>query len=172
MNREELLAAIRKIVGRKFEFSETYTKNCGGYPTLGANEITYSILTRKYVYIPCRVTFGRNEEGEVGAYFHHYSLCKYSDGVDITKIEYEQLFTKDLRKIYNDLLFYLWWEKSVRLPKIEKEYVECKKYANIFDKIGISEEDMKKNRKSLIFIFGFQIDFLYLCKNRKTAQSE
>ena len=65
MNREELLAAIRKIVGRKFEFSETYTKNCGGYPTLGANEITYSILTRKYVYIPCRVTFGRNEEGEV-----------------------------------------------------------------------------------------------------------
>ena len=144
MNREELLAAIRKIVGRKFEFSETYTKNCGGYPTIGANEITYSILTRKYVYIPCRVTFGRNEEGEVGAYFHHYSLYKYSDEVDITKIEYEQLFTKDLRKIYNGLLFYLWWEKSVRLPKIEKEYAECKKYSNIFDKIGISEEDMKK----------------------------
>ena len=28
--------------------------------------------------------------------------------------------------------------------KIEKEYAECKKYADIFDKIGISEEDMKK----------------------------
>lgn len=139
MNREQLLVAIRKIVGRKFEFSEAYAKKCGGYPTLGANERTYSILTKKYVYIPCRVTFGKNVEGEVGAYFNRYSLYKYFDGVVITKIEYEQLFTKDLQKIYDDLLFYLWWEKSVRLPKIEKEYTECKKYADIFDKI-----DMKK----------------------------
>ena len=139
MNREQLLVVIRKIVGRKFEFSEAYAKKCGGYPTLGANERTYSILTKKYVYIPCRVTFGKNVEGEVGAYFNRYSLYKYFDGVVITKIEYEQLFTKDLQKIYDDLLFYLWWEKSVRLPKIEKEYTECKKYADIFDKI-----DMKK----------------------------
>ena len=139
MNREQLLVAIRKIVGRKFEFSEAYAKKCGGYPTLGANERTYSILTKKYVYIPCRVAFGKNVEGEVGAYFNRYSLYKYFDGVVITKIEYEQLFTKDLQKIYDDLLFYLWWEKSVRLPKIEKEYTECKKYADIFDKI-----DMKK----------------------------
>ena len=144
MNREELLTAIRKIVGRKFQFSEEYEKKCGGYPTLGANERTYSILTKKYVYIPCRVTFGRNAEGEVGAYFHRYSLYKYFEGVVITKIEYERLFTKDLLKIYNDLLFYLWWEKSVRLPKIENEYIECKKYADIFDKTEISEEDIKK----------------------------
>lgn len=144
MNREELLAAIRKIVGRKFQFSEAYAKKCGGYPTLGANERTYSILTRKYVYIPCRVTFGKNAEGEIGAYFNRYSLYKYFEGVVITKIEYERLFTKDLLKMYNDLLFYLWWEKSVRLPKIEKEYAECKKYADIFDKINISEENMKK----------------------------
>lgn len=144
MNREELIVAIRKIVGRKFEISEAYAKKCGGYPTLGAQGRTYSILTKKYLYIPCRVTFGRNADGEVGAYFNKYSLYKYFDGVIITKIEYEQLFTKDLQKIYDDLLFYLWWEKSVRLPKIEKEYAECRKYADIFDKIDISEEDMKK----------------------------
>ena len=100
MNREELLAAIRKIVGRKFQFSEAYAKKCGGYPTLGANERTYSILTRKYVYIPCRVTFGKNAEGEIGAYFNRYSLYKYFEGVVITKIEYERLFTKDLLKMY------------------------------------------------------------------------
>lgn len=124
MNREELLAAIRKIVGRKFQFSEAYAKKCGGYPTLGANERTYSILTRKYVYIPCRVTFGKNAEGEVGAYFHRYSLYKYFDGVVITKIEYEQLFTKDLQKIYDDLLFFLWWESDVHFPQINEEYEE------------------------------------------------
>lgn len=144
MNREELLAAIRKIVGRKFQFSEAYAKKCGGYPTLGANERTYSILTRKYVYIPCRVTFGKNAEGEVGAYFHRYSLYKYFDGVVITKIEYEQLFTKDLQKIYDDLLFFLWWEKNVRLQRVEKEYNECRKYVDIYDKIDISNEDMRK----------------------------
>ena len=147
MSREELIAAIRKIVGRKFEISEAYAKKCGGYPTLGEEGRTYSILTRKYLYIPCRVTFGKNAEDEVGAYFHRYSIYKHFVGWVITKIEYEQLFTKDLKKIYDDLLFYLWWEKSVRLPKIEKEYAECKKYADIFDKLDISEEDMEKNRK-------------------------
>ena len=60
MNREELLASIRKIVGRKFQFSEAYAKECGGYPTLGENERTYSVLTRKYVYIPCRVNKKKN----------------------------------------------------------------------------------------------------------------
>lgn len=144
MNREELLASIRKIVGRKFQFSEAYAKECGGYPTLGENERTYNILTRKYVYIPCRVTFGKNTKGEVGAYFHRYSLYKYFDGVVITKIEYEKLFTKDLQKIYNDLLFFLWWEKNVHLQRVEKEYNECRKYVDIYDKIEISNEDMRK----------------------------
>ena len=141
MNREELLAAIRKIVGRKFEFSGVYTR-----PTLGDEERTYSVLTRKFLFIPCRVTFGWNgDETEYGAYFHRYSLYKHFDGSIITKIEYEKLFTKDLRKIYNDLLFYLWWEKTIHLPKIEKKYAECKKYADIFDKLNISDEDVKKN---------------------------
>lgn len=144
MNREELIAAIRKIVGRKFQISEAYAKICGGYPTLGAEKRTYCILTNKYLYIPCRVTFGINNDNEVGAYFHRYSIYKNFSGRNITKIEYEELFTRDLQKIYDDLTFYLWWEKSVRFPKIEKEYAECKKYADIFDKIDISEEDMKK----------------------------
>ena len=144
MNREELLAAIRKIVGRKFQFSEAYIKKCGSAPTLGANKRTYSILTRKYVYIPCRVTFGKNAEGEFGAYFNRYSLYKYFDGVVITKIKYEKLFTKDLQKIYDDLLFYLWWEKNVRLQRVEREYNECKQYADIYDKLNISDEDVKK----------------------------
>ena len=144
MNREELIAVIRKIVGRKFQFSEAYAKKCGGYPTLGAEERTYCILTRKYLYISCRVTFGKNAEGEVGAYFHRYSIYKYFEGCNITKIEYEKLFTKDLQKIYDDLLFYLWWEKSVRLPRIKIEYDECKQYADIFDKLNLSDEDVKK----------------------------
>lgn len=145
MNREELLAAIRKIVGRKFEFSDAYIKKCGSALTLGDEERTYSVLTRKFLFIPCRVTFGWNgDETEYGAYFHRYSLYKHFDGSIITKIEYEKLFTKDLRKIYNDLLFYLWWEKTVRLPTIEKEYAECKAYADIFDKLNISDEDVKK----------------------------
>lgn len=90
------------------------------------------------------MTFGKNAEGEVGAYFNRYSLYKYFDGVVITKIEYEQLFTKDLQKIYDDLLFFLWWEKNVHLQRVEKEYNECRKYVDIYDKIEISNEDMRK----------------------------
>jgi hypothetical protein len=145
MNREELLATIRRIVGNKtFEFSKAYVKKCGKYPTLGEEDRQYTALTKKYLYINCRVTYGWNaDETERGPFFHPYSLYR-GVGEEVRRVELKQLFTKDLLKIYNDLLFYLWWEKSVRLPKIENEYIECKKYADIFDKIEISEGDMEK----------------------------
>ena len=147
MNRKELLENIRRIIGsKKFTFSDAYIKQCGNTPTIGDNERNYHAITKKYLFIDCWGSYRYSEEEkEWGWHFMRYPICyRVGSGQNIHKVELENMFTKDLQKIYNDIVFYLWWEKSVRLPKIEKEYAECKKYADIFDKIGISEEDMKK----------------------------
>jgi hypothetical protein len=144
MNRKELLAAIRKIVGRKFEFSEAYIKLCN-YPTIGDRERRYTSLTKKYVYISCHVAFGWNEDNtECGAYFDRYPVvCNSLNGYNITKIEYEKLFTKDLQKIYDDIVFSIWWETTVHFPKVKKEYELCKKYAELYGNLKLSVEEIK-----------------------------
>ena len=147
MNREELLENIRRIIGnKKFTFSDAYIKQCKSTPTIGDDGRNYYALTKKYLFIECWGSYRYSEEEkEYGWYFMRYPIYyRVGSGECIKKVELEDIFTKDLQKIYDDLLFYLWWEKSVRLPKIEKEYAECKKYADIFDKIEISNEDMRK----------------------------
>ena len=139
MNREELLASIRRIIGNKtFEFSKAYVKKCGKYPTLGEEDRQYTALTKKYLYINCRVTCGWNaDETERGAFFHSYSLYR-GVGEEVSRVELKQLFTKDLQKLYDDIVFYLWWETNVNLPKLKRAYEECLKYKPMFDKIKIS----------------------------------
>jgi len=146
MNREELLAAIRKIVGNKrFYFSEAYVKKCGGTPTIGTYMRRYTSVTKKYIYIHCRVVYTNDlENKEYGALFLKYSLLRQMQYQNVDKVALEDIFTKDLQKIYNDLIFYLWWEKNVHLQRVENEYNECRKYVDIYDKIEISNEDMRK----------------------------
>lgn len=136
MNREELLASIRRIVGNKtFEFSKAYVKKCGKYPTLGEEDRQYTALTKKYLYINCRVTCGWNaDETERGAFFHSYSLYR-GVGEEVRRVELKQLFTKDLEKILNDIVFFLYWERDEHLPRIMKEYEDTKKYNDILEKL-------------------------------------
>ena len=37
-------------------------------------------------------------------------------------------------KIINDIKFALWWEKDVRMKKIEAEMADCQKYVDLFNK--------------------------------------
>lgn len=131
---DKLLADIRKIVGgKKFIYSDIYLKN--KYPTIGVGERNYSVITKKYVYVSCFVLYSNNEDNtEYGAIIKKFPLCKRFDGKIVDKIALEDLFISDLQKIYDDLKFYLWWEKNVHLPKIKKEYEETLVYEKIFDK--------------------------------------
>ena len=147
MNREELLENIRRIIGnKKFTFSEAYIKQCKSTPTIGDDGRNYYALTKKYLFIECWGCYEYSEaEKEWGWYFMRYPVCYViGSGESIKKVELEDMFTKDLQKIYDDLLYFLWWEKNVHLQRVEKEYNECRKYVDIYDKIEISNEDMRK----------------------------
>lgn len=147
MNRKELLENIRRIIGnKKFTFSEAYIKQCGSTPTIGDDERTYHAITKKHLFIDCWGSYRYSEEEkERGWYFRRYPICySVGSGQNIHKVELEDMFTKDLKKLYDDIVFYLWWENNVNLPKVKKAYEECLKYKPMFDKIKISSEELEK----------------------------
>ena len=129
---QRLLTELRKIVGRGFEFSQAYLKQCN-YKCNLIGEMHFGKVTKKYVYIGCRAIYSTNdEETEYGAYIRKYSVCTRLG--ETNKIALEDLFVKDLEKILDDIKFALFWEKSVRMKKLEAEMAECQKYASLFDK--------------------------------------
>jgi hypothetical protein len=147
MNREELLENIRKIIGsKKFTFSEAYIKQCGNTPTIGDDGRNYYAITKKYLFIECWGSYRYSEEEkEYGWYFMRYPIYyRANSGQNIHKVELEDMFTKDLQKLYDDIVFYLWWENNVNLPKLKKVYEECLKYKPMFAKIKISNEELEK----------------------------
>jgi len=148
MNKEELLENIRRIIGsKKFTFSVAYI-NQKNTPTIGDDGRRYYAITKKYLFIDCWGCYDYSEaEKEWGWYFMRYPVYyRYGggSGQNIHKVELENMFTKDLQKLYDDIVFYLWWETNVNLPKLKRAYEECLKYNPMFDKIKISNEELKK----------------------------
>ena len=131
---QNLLAELRKIVGRGFVFSEAYLKQCHyDCNRIGEGERQFGKVTKKYVYVPCRAIYTTNNDGtEYGARILKYSVCTTQGNTD--KIALEDLYVKDLEKIINDIKFALWWEKDVRMKKIEAEMADCQKYVDLFNK--------------------------------------
>ena len=131
---QNLLAELRKLVGRGFDFSKAYMKQCDyDCNRIGEQEIRYGRITKKYVYIGCRAIYTTNdEETEYGARIRKYSVCTRQG--ETNKIALEDLFVCDLEKIVNDIKLALWWEKGVRLKRLEAEMTECQKYVTLFNK--------------------------------------
>ena len=131
---QSLLAKLRKIVGRGFNFSEAYLKQCKyDCNRIGEQEIRYGKITKQYVYIGCRAIYTTNDEGtEYGARIRKYSVCTRQG--ETNKIALEDLFVCDLEKILHDIEFALWWEKGHRLKYLEAEMADCQKYVALFNK--------------------------------------
>ena len=138
MDKKEIVEAIRAIIGgKKFEFSEAFTKKCKHNLTLGRQDRPYYAVTKKYVYCPCFAVYKYNEEaGEMG-----YDIRKYPivynrlDGKCMDKLELEDLFTSDLKKILEDIKFFLWWENCVHKLEIQKELEKCEAYDKPYQKM-------------------------------------
>ena len=130
---QKLLAELRKIVGRGFECSEAYLKQCNWECNrIGKGGRQFGKITKKYVYVSCRAIYTTNEENtEYGAEILKYSVCTTQGNTN--KIELEDLFVCDLEKILKDVKFALWWETE-RMKKIEAEKVECQKYVDLYNK--------------------------------------
>ena len=104
---QNLLAELRKIVGRGFVFSEAYLKQCHyDCNRIGEGERQFGKVTKKYVYVPCRAIYTTNNDGtEYGARILKYSVCTTQGNTD--KIALEDLFVCALEKLLDDIKFAL-----------------------------------------------------------------
>ena len=145
MNKEELLNAIRAIIGsKKFEFSDAYIKK-SGTPTIGRGDRPYYTITKKYVYVECYAVYTFNESGEEYGYdIRKFPICyNRSEGTFVHKLPLVDLFTTDLEKILKDIQFFLWWENNVHKTEIQKELDKCESYSKAYSKmvklVGVPE---------------------------------
>jgi hypothetical protein len=138
MDKKEIVEAIRAIIGgKKFEFSEAFTKKCKHNLTIGRQDRPYYAVTKKYVYCPCFAVYKYNEEAdEMGYDIRKYPIV-YSryDGKNMNKLELENLFTSDLKKILENIKFFLWWETCVHKLEIQKELEKCEVYDKPYQKM-------------------------------------
>ena len=105
---DKLLADICKIVGsKKFTFSDAYINKV--HPRVGVGEMSYSTITRKYVYVSCFLQYGNNEDcTEWGALIKKYPVyyTNKCGGKFVNKVPLTDLFTSDLEKILEDIKSY------------------------------------------------------------------
>ena len=134
---QNLLAELRKIVGKGFEFSDAYMEQCDfNCNRISEQEIRYGKVTNKYVYIGCRAIYTTNDEHtEYGAVIRKYPICKVPSNQIVKKIALEDLFVCDLEKIVNDIKIALSWEME-RMNRLKAEIIECQKYVDLFNKIS------------------------------------
>ena len=105
---DKLLADICKIVGsKKFTFSDAYINKV--HPRVGVGEMSYSTITRKYVYVSGFLQYNNNEDcTEWGALIKKYPVyyTNKCGGKFVNKVPLTDLFTSDLEKILEDIKSY------------------------------------------------------------------
>ena len=88
---QNLLAELRKIVGRGFEYSNAYLKQCKCETNyIGEQDVRYGKVTKKYVYISCRAIATTNDDNtEYGAVIRKYPIYKVPSSQIVNKIALE-----------------------------------------------------------------------------------
>lgn len=120
-----IIGEIRKVIGRKsLMFSEEFLKKArtSDYLKVGDTKIPYIGITPNYL---CLEKYARENTNCLG----HVSLWVLS--------------IEDLRNVYDNVLFYVWWMASVlpsRMATLLGEIDRCKEIYGKFDKEANTDE--------------------------------
>lgn len=105
MSREEMIAAIKAVIGRKLEFPEEYYE-CG-LPEIGEQREVCAV-TQKYVYLgtDCLVKEAwSDDDGDYVKVVRRIPVCgtlSYNSVID-SKVELDRLTEKDLKSLMNGI---------------------------------------------------------------------
>ena len=134
MNKEELVKAIKAIVGRRLVFPEEYTN----LPSIGESR-QIAGFTQKYVYLnsKCLVkTVFSEQDDDYVKVVRRIPVCGTLYGVIDSKVELDELTQVDLQAIYNGLTEFIAWA-TAEMVEIRKKAAEYQRYA---DKYKILEK--------------------------------
>ena len=133
MDREQMIKAIRDLVGGKIVFADDYDSRIA----IGEDRPVVSI-TKKYVYLGCQCFIRRRFDDQTEV--HHVQRIplflnryRFDDWTDC-KVELDKLTTHDLETLYEAIKAYFQWCIE-RIPELQKELDECLKFQTKYKKV-------------------------------------
>jgi hypothetical protein len=133
MEREQMIKAIRDLVGSKIVFADDYNSRIA----IGEDRPVVSV-TKKYVYLGCECLIRRRFD--IRTEVHHVQRIplflnryRFDDWTDC-KVELDKLTTHDLETLYEAIKAYFQWCIE-RIPELQKELDECLKFQTKYKKV-------------------------------------
>jgi hypothetical protein len=133
MEREQMIKAIRDLVGSKIVFADDYNSRIA----IGEDRPVVSV-TKKYVYLGCECLIRRRFD--IRTEVHHVQRIplflnryRFDDWTDC-KVEVDKLTTHDLETLYEAIKAYFQW-RIERIPELQKELDECLKLQARYNKV-------------------------------------
>lgn len=134
MNREEMIEAIKAVVGRKLEFPEEYYE-CG-LPEIGEQREVCAI-TPKYVYLGCKClvkeAWSEADEDYVKV-VRRIPVCGTLYGVIDSKVELDMLTEKDLKSLMYGIKDFFCFTNR-RCNELKRMVVFYEPLANKYEKV-------------------------------------
>jgi hypothetical protein len=133
MEREQMIKAIRDLIGSKIVFADDYNSRIA----IGEDRPVVSV-TKKYVYLGCECLIRRRFD--IRTEVHHVQRIplflnryRFDDWTDC-KVELDKLTTHDLETLYEAIKAYFQWCIE-RIPELQKELDECLKFQTKYKKV-------------------------------------
>ena len=131
MNRQEMIKTIQDLVGAKMVFDENWNVRV----SVGEDRPVCAV-TKKYIYLGCKCyvkTVWENDEILVSV-IQRIPVCGSIYGEITSKVELNELSTKDLEAIYDGVIKYFDWQIS-RIAGLQQQLDECLKFQTKYKKV-------------------------------------
>ena len=131
MNRQEMIKTIQDLVGAKMVFDEKWNVRV----SVGEDRPVCGI-TKKYIYLGCKCyvkTVWENDDILVSR-IQRVPVCGSIYGEITSKVELNELSTKDLESIYDGVTKYFEWQIS-RIAGLQQQLGECLRFQMKYNKV-------------------------------------
>lgn len=131
MSRQEMIKTIQDLVGAKMVFDENWNVRV----SVGEDRPVCAV-TKKYIYLGCKCyvkTVWENDEILVSV-IRRVPVCGSIYGEITSKVELNELNTRDLEAIYNGVIKYFEWQIS-RIAGLQQQLDECLKFQTKYKKV-------------------------------------
>lgn len=131
MNRQEMIKTIQDLVGAKMVFDENWNVRV----SVGEDRPVCAV-TKKYIYLGCKCyvkTVWENDDILVSV-IRRIPVCGSLYGEITSKVELNELNTRDLEAIYDGVIKYFEWQIS-RIAGLQQQLDECLKFQTKYKKV-------------------------------------
>ena len=134
MSREEMIKTIRDLVGGKVVFDEQWNTRIAV-----GDDRPVCAVTKKYIYLGCKcyvkTAWEQEDDDEVlVSRIQRVPVCGSIYGEITSKVELNELSTKDLESVYNGVIRYFGWQIN-KIAGLQQQLSECLKFQAKYNKV-------------------------------------